>query len=62
VGFLGTPPAMGMGVDLSHLGLYSRLDLAPKRLKSRRSHHLDLMIRLDLNFFCDLSRRLAQKL
>jgi len=24
----------------SHLGLHSRLDLAPKRLKSRLSHHL----------------------
>jgi len=32
----------------SHLGLRSRLDLAPKRLESRLSHHL--MTRLDLNF------------
>ena len=30
----------------SHLGLRSRLDLAPKRLESRQSHHL--MTRLDL--------------
>ena len=32
----------------SHLGLRSRLDLAPKRLESRLSHHL--MTRLDLKF------------
>jgi len=32
----------------SHLGLRSRLDLAPKRLESRQSHHL--MTRLDLKF------------
>ena len=32
----------------SHLGLHSRLDLAPKRLESRLSHHL--MTRLDLKF------------
>ena len=33
---------------VSHLGLRSRLDLAPKRLESRLSHHL--MTRLDLKF------------
>ena len=27
-------------IDLSHLSLRSRLDLAPKRLESRLSHHL----------------------
>jgi len=32
----------------SHLGLRSRLDLAPKQLESRLSHHL--MTRLDLRF------------
>ena len=32
----------------SHLGLRSRLDLAPERLESRLSHHL--MTRLDLKF------------
>ena len=32
----------------SHLGLRSRVDLAPKRLESRLSHHL--MTRLDLKF------------
>ena len=32
----------------SHLGLRSRLDLAPKRLQSRLSHHL--MTRPDLKF------------
>jgi len=32
----------------SHLGLCSLLDLAPKRLESRLSHHL--MTRLDLKF------------
>jgi len=32
----------------THLGLLSRLDLAPKRLESLLSHHL--MTRLDLKF------------
>jgi len=41
----------------SHLGLRSRLDLAPKRLERRLSHHL--MTRPDLSFR-DLSRRLGR--
>ena len=38
----------------SHLGLHSRLDLTPKRLESRLSHHI--MTRLEVTEVGDLHR------